>query len=141
MTYKEWNAVIMVAGAVAIAIWVTVDALTNPVTDLQVIAARLVWAIGFTVLFNILAVIGMTIVVSIARRQEFKDERADERDVAISAKSMRNAYFVASITGLGALLIIASAADPAIAIYVLFGGLLLAGAVDAASRLVYYWLG
>lgn len=141
MSYKEWNAVIMVAGSVAIAIWVTVDALVNPVSEVSVIAGRLVWAIGFTVLFNILAVIGMTIVVSIARRQEFKDERDDERDVAITAKSMRNAYFVASITGLVALIIFASAADPGLAIYVLFAGLLLAGAIDAGSRLVYYWIG
>jgi hypothetical protein len=100
-----------------------------------------VWAIGFTVLFNIVAVIGMTIAVSIARRQEFRDERADERDRSIAAKSMRNAYFVGSVTGLAALLIFASAADPSLAIYMLFAGMLLAGAVDAASRLVYYWIG
>ena len=51
------------------------------------------------------------------------------------------AYFVASITGLVCLVMLAFGVEPALAIYALFGGLMLAGVLDAASRLLYYRLG
>lgn len=141
MTFKEWNAVIMIATSAIIAAWVVFESLSNPAVGLAAVAGRLVWAIGLSILLNILLVIGMAIAVSIARREEFKDERADERDRAVNDRSMRNGYFVASITGLVCLVVLAAGADPALAIYTLFGGLMLAGVADAASRLVYYRLG
>jgi hypothetical protein len=83
----------------------------------------------------------MSILVSIARREEFKDERADERDQAVGLRGMRNAYFVASIAGVVTLFCLAFGVNPGGAAYALFGGLMLAGVVDAASRLVYYRIG
>lgn len=141
MTFKEWDAVIMIASGVVVSAWVLVQAMTEPAPDLATVAMRLVSAIGATIVVNIVAVIVTTILVSIARREEFKDEKADERDRAIVAKSMRNAYFVASITGLVCLLMLAFGVEPALAIYALFGGLMLAGVLDAGSRLVYYRIG
>lgn len=141
MTFKEWNAVIMIAGAAIIGAWVIFEATTNPAVGAAAIAGRLVWAIGFNIILNIVLVIALAIGVSIARREEFKDERADERDRSVNARSMRNGYFVASIAGLVCLVVFAMGADPGLALYTLFGGLMLAGVADAASRLVYYRLG
>lgn len=141
MSYKEWEAVVNVLGAIVIGAWVIFEALTNPATSVAEVAARLLWAILFVVLFNIAAMIVMTILVSIARREEFKDERADERDRAVGLKGMRNGYVVASIIGAASLFPLAWGYDPTVAAYVLFGGLMLAGVVDAVSRLVYYRIG
>ncbi|WP_423067436.1 hypothetical protein [Devosia sp. CN2-171] len=141
MTYKEWEAVVNILGAVVIGAWVIFEAVTSPAGSVAEVAARLLWAILFVVLFNIIAMIIMTILVSIARREEFKDERADERDRAVGLKGMRNAYVVASVLGAVSLFPLAWGYDPAVTIYVLFGGLMLAGVVDAASRLVYYRIG
>lgn len=141
MTYKEWNAVIMIAGSAIIAVWVIFESMTNPAVGAAAIAGRLVWAIGLNIVLNIVLVIAMAILVSIARREEFKDERADERDLAVNARSMRNGYFIASIAGLVCLIVFAMGADPGLALYTLFGGLMLAGVADAASRLVYYRIG
>ena len=90
------------------------------------------------IVFNILAAIGTAIVGSIVTRKEFKDEAADERDRAIYARSLRNAYFVVSVGGIATLLILAFGYDPAIAAYSVFIGGLLAGAAGAVSQLVYY---
>ena len=141
MSYKEWEAVVNVLGAVVIGAWVIFEAVTDPATSIAEVAARLLWAILFVVLFNIAAMILMTILVSIARREEFKDERADERDKAVGLKGMRNAYVVASTIGALSLFPLAWGYEPAVAVYVLFVGLMLAGVVDAASRLVYYRIG
>jgi hypothetical protein len=141
VTYKEFEAVVQIAGAAVIGAWVSFETVTDPATSVAEAAARLLWAILFVVLFNIAAIIVITILVSIARREEFKDEKADERDAAVGTKGMRNAYFVASIAGVASLFPLAWGVDPAVAAYVLFGGLMLAGVVDAVSRLVYYRIG
>lgn len=141
MSYKEWEAVVNIIAALVIGAWVIFEALTNPPATVAAVAGRLLWAILYVVLFNIAAMIVMSILVSIARREEFKDEKADERDKAVGMKGMRNAYLVASIAGVASLFTLAFGADPAEAAYVLFGGLMLAGVVDAASRLVYYRIG
>ena len=141
MSYKEWEAVVNILGAIVIGAWVIFEAVTDPASSVAEVAARLLWAILFVVLFNIAAMIVMTILVSIARREEFKDERADERDNAVTLKSMRNGYIVASIVGAASLFPLAWGYDPAVAAYALFGGLMLAGVIDAVSRLVYYRIG
>lgn len=141
MTYKEWEAVVQIAGAAVIGAWVLFEAVTSPASSVAEVAARLLWAILFVVLFNIAAIIVITILVSIARREEFKDEKADERDKAVGSKGMRNAYLVASIAGVASLFPLALGYDPVVTAYVLFGGLMLAGVADAASRLVYYRIG
>jgi hypothetical protein len=48
---------------------------------------------------------------------------------------------VASLAGLAALIVWALGYEVTTGVYVLFGGLMLAGAVDAGSRLVYYRIG
>lgn len=141
MTYKEWEAVVQIASAAVIGAWVSFEAVTDPATSVAEAAGRLLWAILFVVLFNIAAIIVITILVSIARREEFKDEKADERDRAVGTKGMRNAYLVASIGGVASLFALAWGYDPSVAAYIVFGGLMLAGVVDAISRLVYYRIG
>lgn len=141
MTYKEMNAAVMLLGAVAISAWVLVTVLTGPELTLVELAQLLCWAIGISIVFNIVAVIMFTIVVSVIQRAELKDERADERDHAVAARSMRNAYFVVSIAGLLALIVWALGYQANIGVVVLFAGLMLGGAVDAASRVIYYRLG
>lgn len=141
MTFKEWTAVVEIAGAVVIGGWVAYQALSAPLAPVSAVAAQLLWAVLFVVIFNILAIIVVAILVSIARREELKDERADERDASVTARSMRNAYAVASVVGAVSLFPLALGHDPAIAAYVLFGGLMLAGVVDAGSRLMYYRIG
>ncbi|UJW86759.1 hypothetical protein [Devosia sp. SL43] len=141
MTFKEMNAAVMLLGSVVISGWVLRDALSGPPMALSDVAARLCWAIGAAIVFNIVAIIVFAILVSIAQGHEIKDERADERDRAIGAKAMRNAYVVASLAGLAVLVTWAMGQEATTGAYVLFGGLMLAGAADATSRLVYYRLG
>lgn len=141
MSFKEWESVVNIIAAIVIGAWVVFEALTSPPASIAVVAGRLLWAILFGVLFTIAAMIAMSILVSIARREEFKDEKADERDKLVSLRAMRNGYVVASIAGIACLFTLAFGTNPAEAAYVLFGGLLLAGLVDAASRLVYYRIG
>jgi small-conductance mechanosensitive channel len=141
MSFKEWESVVNIIAALVIGAWVIFEALTNPPASIAVVASRLLWAILFGVLFTIAAMIAMSILVSIARREQFRDEKADERDRLVSLRAMRNGYVIASIAGIACLFTLAFGTNPAEAAYVLFGGLLLAGLVDAASRLVYYRIG
>jgi hypothetical protein len=139
MTFKEWNAVFMLVGVVAIGVWLVVDLNSAPLAaGVAAVAAKLLWAGLIMIVFNIVAAIGTAIVGSIMTRKEFKDEAADERDKAVYARSLRNAYFVVSIGGIATLLILAFGWNPAIAAYSVFTGGLLAGAAGAISQLVYY---
>ena len=141
MTFKEMNAAVMLLGAVVISAWVLKDAIGDPTLTLPAMATRLCWAILASIVFNIVASIVFTILISIAQGREFRDEVADERDRLIGAKAMRNAYVVASLAGLAALIVWALGYEVTAGVYVLFGGLMLAGAVDAGSQLVYYRIG
>lgn len=141
MTFKEMNAAVMLLGAVVISVWVLLGALEDPTTTLSAVATRLCWAVLATVVFNIVAIIVFTILISIAQGREFKEERTDERDRFVAAKAMRNGYFVASLGGLAALIVWALGYEATSGVYVLYGGLMLAGAVDAVSQLVYYRIG
>lgn len=141
MTFKEMNAAVMLLGAVAISAWVLKDAIGDPTLTLSAVATRLCWAILASIVFNIVAIIVFTILISIAQGREFRDDVADERDRLVGAKAMRNAYVVASLAGLAALIVWALGYEVTSGVYVLFGGLMLAGAVDAGSRLVYYRIG
>jgi len=141
MTFKEMNAGVMLLSVVTISAWVLVGASGDPGATVPEVAARLCWAMLASVVFNIVAMIFFAILVSIAQGQELKDERADERDHAVSARAMRNAYVVASASGAAGIILWAFGFDFTIGIYVLFAGLMLAGATDAASRLYYYRVG
>jgi hypothetical protein len=141
MTYKELNAVMMIVSGAGIAAWVAWQAVNDSAPDLVSVAWRLLYAIGFTILVNIVLIIVATIVVSIARREEFKDERADERDRAINDRSMRNSYFALSVGGLAVIVAMALGQGPIVAAYGLFAVLLVGGLIDPISRLVYYRIG
>lgn len=143
MTYKEWNAAIMVTSGLLISAWVAYDAAattawTGTVAD---VAADMLWALGYVIALNIVAVIVVTILVSIVQREELKDERADERDAAVSAKAMRNGYFILSISCAAILVLLALGVAPVFAVYALFGASMLAGVIFASSQLVYYRIG
>lgn len=141
MTFKEMSAAVMLLGVVVVSAWVLREALGDPGATLQAVATRLCWAIGALIVFNIVAIIIFAILVSIAQGREIQDERADERDHAVGAKAMRNAYVVASLAGLASLIVWALGYEATTGAYALYGGLMLAGAVDGASRLVYYRIG
>lgn len=141
MTYKEMNAAVMLVNAVVVSICVLMTAVGMPEASVAEVAQLLCWAILAAIVLNIVAVIVFTILMSIAQGSELKDERSDERDHAVHAKAMRNAYFAASIGGALALVVWAMGGEVALGVYVLFGGLMLAGAIDGASRLFYYRIG
>lgn len=142
MSYKEWQAIIELVGAAAIAAWLILDTATNgPGSTIGTAAMKLLWFMGAVIVFNIVATIVVTILVSIARRETFKDERADERDRLIEARGGRNGYVVGSITAAIALVALAFGAEPVLAAYALFAAPMLAGMGSALSRIVYYRLG
>lgn len=141
MTYKEMNAAVMLLSTVVISGWVVLGTVGDPAAGVPELAARLCWAMLASVVFNIVAVIVFTILVSIAQGQELKDERSDERDHAVSARAMRNAYVVASASGAAGIFFWALGFDFTVGMHVLFAGLMLAGATDAVSRLYYYRVG
>jgi hypothetical protein len=143
MSYKEWNAGILLVASLLIGAWVAWDAIyggtfAGPVSHL---ARTLIYAVLVSIAFNIAAVIVVTIVVSIVRREQFRDEKADERDRSVTARSMRNAYLALSIGGAATLAVLAWGPGGTIPIYVLFAALMLANITDSASRLYYYHVG
>jgi nitrate reductase gamma subunit len=141
MSTKEISAFVMVLSAVVISGWVAWDAMGNGVAATAAEAAgKMVWAIGYSIVFNIVAVIVGVIVVSVARREEVKDERADERDRLINAKSMMAGYFVLSIGVLLVLIWQAFGLAANHAPYALFGISMLAGGAFAVSQIVQYRL-
>jgi hypothetical protein len=141
MTYKEMNAAVMLINAVVVSVWLAVQALGAPVRSVAEVAQLMCWAIAISIVLNIVAVIVFTVLISIAQGDPLKHERSDERDHVVAAKAMRNAYIVASVGGLISLIVLAMGYEVAAGLYVLFGGLMLAGAIDGASRLVYYRVG
>jgi len=143
MSFKEWEAAIQIASALVVTIWLVADATGPGIGDGTVasVAMRLLWAIGAVIVFNIVVIIVVAIFVSIARREEFKDEKADERDRAINASSSRNGYIVTSLGALAGLIGLAFGIDPVLGAYTLFGAPMLGGVVAAASQLYYYRVG
>jgi hypothetical protein len=141
MTYKELNAGVMILCGAGVAAWVAWQAATVPAPDLESVAWRLLYAIGLNIIINIVLMILATIVVSIAQREELKDEGADERDRAIADKSLRNGYFALSIGGLAVIVTLAMGQGPIVAAYALFAALMIGGLIDPVSRLVYYRVG
>lgn len=139
MSFKEWTAVVQVAGVILIGGWVVLDALGGGwVQPLAAVAMKLLWTIGAVIVFNIVAIIVVAILVSIAQRAELKDEKADERDRLVATRSGRNGYVVTSLGAAIALGAVAFGAEPVVAIYALFAAPMLGGATDAISQLVYY---
>lgn len=143
MTQKELEALVMVVGAVVISGWVAWDATRGGVpAEVAGAAWKMVWAIGYSILFNIVAVIvGHILFAVLSGGSKISDERADERDRLINGKAMRNAYFVLSIGVLGTLIWQGLGLPAVLGPYALFGIAMLAGGTFAMSQLVYYRIG
>ncbi len=142
MSFKEWNAAMMLVGVVGIGVWLVLDLRAAGIAPgMAAVATKLLWAGAVMIGFNILAAIATAIVGSIVTQKEYKDEAADERDKAVYARSMRNAYYVVSIGGLVTLFLMAFNYDPAIAAYSIFIWGTIAGAAGALSQLIYYRVG
>ena len=140
MTQRELEAWVMVLGAIVISGWVWWDSSRNGVPgDLSGAAWKMVWAVGYTIVFNIIAmIVGNILFAIVTGGRELADEKADERDRLINSKAMRNGYFVMSIGVLGVLIWQGLGLPPTLGPYALFGICMLAGAIYAASQLVYY---
>jgi hypothetical protein len=143
MSHKEMMAGIQLVGQVLVGLWLVWDLLNGGLAGATVmsVAIKLLWAIGAVIVFSIIATIIMTIVISIARREEFRDEPADERDLLIEAKSQKWSAYVTSIVAALALFPLAFGADPVFAVYALFGAPMLGGTINAIYQLYYYRVG
>lgn len=139
MSHKEINAWVMAASAVLISAWVVFGIASDGLAPTaQQAAISMVWAIGCTILFNVVAVVVSVVAVTIVQREELRDERADERDHLVTARAMRNAYFVLS-SGVGVILVgLALGLEMVTLPYLLFGISMLAGGIFALSQAVYY---
>ncbi|HZY69283.1 MAG TPA: hypothetical protein VFE52_11880 [Devosia sp.] len=143
MSQRELEAVVMVLSAVVISAWVGWDAAGGGVpATLSAAAWKMVWAVGYSIGFNILAVIvGHIVFAIVTNGGKVDDERADERDRMIAARSMRNAYFVLSIGVAGVLIWQALGLPAELGPYALFGISQLAGGAFALSQIIYYRVG
>jgi hypothetical protein len=143
MSLREWTAIVQLVGGAVILGWLLIDftsaaAVSTPAD----IAWRLIWAVGAIIAFNIVALILVHIAVAIARGgEEMRDEPADERDLAIAARSGQLGYVVVSSLAALALVPLALGVDPVLVVYALFLAPLLGGLVHAASQLVLYRIG
>ncbi len=140
MSHKEMIAGVQLAGQVLVGVWLVWDLLNGGLVGATVtsVAVKLLWAIGAVIVFTIIATIIMTILVSVARREEFRDEPADERDVLIDAKSQKWSAVATSIVAALALFPLAFGADPVFAVYALFGAPMIGGTINAIYQLYYY---
>lgn len=139
MTFKEMMAGVQIVGVIVVGAWLAWDALDGGAGGTSVeVAIKLLWAVGAMIVFNIVGTIIATILISIAQREELKDEPADERDHAIEARSLRNGGIATSIAAALALIPLAMGLDANFAIYALFIAPVIGGAVNAASELYYY---
>jgi len=143
MTQKELEAWVMVLSAIVISGWVYWDATHGgPPADVSAAAWKMVWAVGYSILFNIVAVIAGHILFAIVTGgREITDEKTDERDRLINGKAMRNGYFVLSLGVLGVLIWQGLGLPAELGPYALFGICMLAGGIYAASQILYYRIG
>lgn len=140
MTQKELEAWVMVLSAVVISGWIYWDAMRGGVpADVAAAAWKMVWAIGYVIVFNIAAVIvGHIVFAIVTGGKQITDEKTDERDRLINGKAMRNGYFVLSIGVFGVLIWQGLGLPPELGPYALFGISMLAGGIFAASQVLYY---
>lgn len=139
MSFKEMMAGVQVVGVVVIGLWLAWDVANGgAVAGSADVAIKLLWAVGALIVFNIVGTIIATIMISIAQRAELRDEPADERDVEIEAKSLKNAGIATSVAAALALVPLAFGMDANFAIYALFIAPVIGGAVNALFQLYYY---
>ena len=139
MTQKELEAWVMVLSTIVISGWVWWGARDGVPPDVAGAAWRMVWAVGYSIVFNIVAVIvGHILFAIVTGGREISDEKTDERDRLINGKAMRNGYFVLSIGVLGVLIWQGLGLPAELGPYALFGISMLAGGTFAASQVLYY---
>lgn len=140
MSFKEMMAGVQIVGVFVVAAWLAWDAASGGLSGIGTagVAIKLLWAVGGLVVFNIVGTIIATILVSVVQREVIKDEPADERDMAIEAKSLRNGGIATSIAAALSLIPLAMGAEANFAVYALFIAPVLGGAVNAAFQLYYY---
>jgi len=142
MSFKQWTAVVYLVVQVMVLAWVAVGIATDgPAASVAEAAWTFVLAIAAMIAVNIVAMIAFVITTRIAGRSDLRDEAADERDRDVAARSMRNAYHVASTGGALTLVLFAWGVDPVTAVCFLFATLMVAAATDIISQLVYYRTG
>lgn len=141
MSSREISAAVMVLGAVVISVWVAWDALQGGVpADAAAAAWKMLWAIGYSILFNIVVVIVGVIAVSIVQREAVKDERADERDRQIDGRANSWGYIALSFGVLAVLILLANGLAANHVPYVLFAIAMVAGGGSSLAKLVLYRL-
>lgn len=140
MSFKEMLAAVQLLTQVLVTGWLIYDGVTGGFVGITVsqAAIKLLWVIGAVIAFSIVATIIATILVSMVRREEFKDEPADERDGLIEARSQRWSGYATSIIAALGLIPLALGADPVWAVYALFGAPMVGGTINAAAQLIYY---
>lgn len=139
VTYREWNAVIQLAGLVVVGGWLLMDAIGGSGTpEVAALGAKLLWAMAALIGFNVVAMVVVTVLVAVIAGETLRDERADERDRAVNARSCRDGYVVTSSAAALALLALALGVDPTFGIYALLVAPMLGGAAESVSRLVHY---
>jgi hypothetical protein len=140
MTQKELEAWVMVISAIVISTWVWWDATHGGVpADVPGAAWKMVWAMGYTIVFNIVAIIIGNIIYGVASGgHTIPDEKTDERDRLINNKAMRNGYFVMSVGVLSVLVWQGLGLPPQLGPYALFAVCMLAGAIYAGSQALFY---
>lgn len=143
MSFKEWTAVIQLVGAFVVAGWLALDHMGGGIGDgtLPGLAIVLLWAVGALIVFNILATVAVTVIVTIVRGEAFKDEPADERDDVIDARSSRIGYAVTSAVAALTLVPLALGVEASLAVLMLFVAPVAGGIIHAAAQLVYYRIG
>ena len=143
MTQKELEAGVMVLSAIVISGWVWWDTASNGVpAELSAAAWKMVWAVGYSIMFNVIAaIVGHIGYAVLNGGDNISDEKIDERDRLVASRSMRNGYFVLSIGVLGVLIWHGMGLPAEFGPYALFGISMLAGGTFALSQLVYYRIG
>lgn len=143
MSYKEWTAIVQLAGGALIVGWLALEAAGGGLGNGSPagLAIRLLWALAAIIAFNVVGMILVAILVSITRGEEIKDEPADERDEMVDTRSSRIGYVVTSALAVLTLVPLAMGYDPSLAILMLFVAPLAGGLAHAAAQLVYYRLG
>lgn len=140
MTFKELSAGVQIVGVVVVGGWLAWDVAQGGLAEMQAsdIAIKLLWAVGVMVVFNVAGGVLATIIVSMVQGEELKDEPADERDMAIEARSLKNGGIATSVVAALALIPLAMGFDPKWAVYALFVAPVIGGTVNAVFQLYYY---
>ncbi len=139
MTAREWNAAILIAGQVAIVIWLMAGgpAFWGVDDSLAGTAIRLLWAVGLMIVWNIGVFILVGIVTGMAGDRTLHSPD-DERDRWIDLRASRNAYVVTGTGVFASIVVFALGQPPVWGLYAVFAAVMLGALTESVSKLVYY---